>query len=248
MSVNGKLKSSAALRDELVGIDTVLEATKQDEAVAHTEIRSFARLAVQPDQKDALARIKACEGRLGQAKMTHRRLLDAKAEVEGELCLALAEEDQAARQKDASEAEKFAEGLGNLFSEVDRHLADFRRSYATCFASIREARARGWSVPSEELMTAKMNRALKTAFSVGELRAFDMAPLPSPERCTFGSIGEAYARAILGGAKHSVLPSPTTQQAVKSEASSNKLPVRGDVGTRFSDDPKEFEIRVPTGR
>lgn len=63
----GKLKS-AELQDELVRIATVLEATKQDEAVAHAEVRSLARLAVQPDQKDALARIKACEGRLGKPR------------------------------------------------------------------------------------------------------------------------------------------------------------------------------------
>jgi len=250
MTKNGKLRS-AELQDELVRIDAGIAACKADESEAHALIRSLARAAIAPDAGDALQQIKKAEGKLGSAKMTHRRLYDARAEVEADLAAALAEEDQRERTADAKAAEVFAEGLPNLFTEVDRFLADFRRSYTACFAVIREARARGWSVPSEELMTSKMFRGLKTAFSVGELRAFDMSPPPAPERCTFNSIGEAYARSILGGARHSVKPPPapplsTPPPAARSD--DRKLPPRGDVGRRYADDPREFEIRVPTGR
>jgi hypothetical protein len=178
-------------------------------------------------------------------------LHDARAEVEGLLCLALGEEDQQRRESDAGEAKAFAINLASVFGKVDEHLASFRNAYTTCYAVIREARARGWQVPSEELMQSKMNRALKSAFSVAELRGFDMPPIPSPERCSFASIGEAYAKAIQGGALHLVkppspsLPPPPIQQAAKSEG---KLPPQGDVGMRFRDDPKEFEIRIPTAR
>jgi hypothetical protein len=167
----------------------------RDEIEALAEVRSLARAAIQPNSKDALAQCRAAETRLGQAKMHARR--DARAEIETDLAEALAKEDQEERERDAKEAEAFAEGLGNLFREVDRHLASFRQAYTTCFAVIREARACGWSVPSEELMTSKMYRALKTAFSVDELRAFDMSPLPSPERCTSAQIGESYAQAVV---------------------------------------------------
>jgi hypothetical protein len=250
MTTNGKLKS-AQLRDELARVDAVLAVCKADEVEALAEVKSLARAAIQPDAKDALAKIKAAEGRLGQHRMTARRLHDARGQIEADLAEAIAEEDQQKRETDAKEAEVFAEGLGNLFTEVDRFLAEFRRSYTACFAVIREARARGWATPSEELMTSKMYRALKTAFSVGELRAFDMSPLPSPERCTFNSIGEAYARAIRGGAKHAVLPPkpqppPISSPAAKSDDS--RLPPRGDVSMRFKDDPREFEIRIPAGR
>jgi hypothetical protein len=249
MTANGKLKSTE-LRDELIRIDGGIVACKQDESEAHALIRSLARAAIAPDPGDALQQIKKAEGKLGSAKMAHRRLYDARAEVEADLAAALAEEDQQQREADAKAAEVFAEGLPNLFTEVDRHLAEFRRSYTACFAVIREARARGWVVPSEELMTSKMYRALKTAFSVGELRAFDMSPLPAPERCTFNSIGESYAQSVLGGAKHLAKPpSPPplpTPPAARSD--DRKLPRQGDVGVRFRDDPKEFEIRIPTGR
>jgi len=248
MTANGKLKS-AQLRDELIRIDAGIVACKQDESEAHALIRSLARAAIAPDPGEALKQIKAAEGRLGQAKMAHRRLYDARAEVEGELAVALAEEDQQACEADAKAAEVFAEGLPK-FTEVDRHLADFRRSYTACFAVIRGARARGWSVPSEELMVSKMLRALKTAFSVGELRAFDMSPLPAPERCTFNSIGESYAMAIRGGARHAVkpVPPPIPTAPPAARADDRKLPRQGDVGRRYADEPREFEIRVPTGR
>jgi hypothetical protein len=241
-----KLKS-ADLRDELVRIDTVLEATKQDEVVAHAEIRSLARLAVQPDQKEALAKIKACEGRLGQAKMAERRLHDARDQVEADLAQAVAEEDQQRREADAGEAKTFALSLGSLFGEVDRHLAEFRRAYTTCFAVIREARSRNWQVPSEELMVSKMNRALRTAFSVSELRGLDLVPLPATERCTFNSIGEAYSLAIRGGALHAVKPPVPKPQPISQAAKSDegKPPPKGDISMRFADDPNEFTIKVP---
>jgi hypothetical protein len=248
MTANGKPKSTQ-LRDELVRIDAGIVACKQDESDAHAVIRSLARAAIAPDAGDALKQIKAAEGRLGQAKMAHRRLYDARAEVEAELGVALAQEDQQQRESDAKAAEVFAEGLPNLFRECDLHLAAFRQSYAACFAAIREARSKRWSVPSEELMTSKMYRALKSGFAVGELRAFDMAPLPSPERCSFDSIGEAYALAIRGGAMHAVKPPAAAVPIPPPPAArADELPPRGDVGLRFRDDPKEFEIRVPTAR
>jgi hypothetical protein len=61
-------------------------------------------------------------------------------------------------------------------------------------------------VASDSSAVGPPYRALKTAFSVGELRTFDMSPLPSPERTSFREIGESYARAVRGGAKHAVLP------------------------------------------
>jgi hypothetical protein len=246
MTANGKLKSEQ-LRDELIRIDAGIVACKQDESEAHALIRSLARAAIAPDAGDALQQIKKAEGKLGSAKMTHRRLYDARAEVEGELGLALAQEDQERRETDAKAAEVFAEGLPNLFTEVDRHLAEFRRSYTACFGAVREARLRHWSVPSEELMVSKMLRALKTAFSVGKLRAFDMSPLPAPERCTFNSIGESYAMAIRGGAKHSLKlpppPPPPRPQAAKSD--DRKLPPKGDVGMRLPGDGPDFEVKIP---
>ena len=115
MTANGKLKSEQ-LRDELIRIDAGIVACKQDESEAHALIRSLARAAIAPDAGDALQQIKKAEGKLGSAKMTHRRLYDARAEVEGELGLALAQEDQERRETDAKAAEVFAEGLPNLFS------------------------------------------------------------------------------------------------------------------------------------
>ncbi len=113
------------------------------------------------------------------------------------------------------------------------------------------ARLRGWNVPSQELLQAKLVRAVRTWLSVAELRMLDLPALPSPERCTFASLGEAYAMAIRGGAKHAVKPPagpplPTPTPTARSD--DRKLPPRGDVGMRFRDDPKEFEIRIPTGR
>jgi hypothetical protein len=250
MTTNGEVKS-AALRDEVIRIDTVLAATQQDEAEAHAVIRGLVREAIRPDAGDALARIKQAEGKLGAAKMNHRRLLDARQEVEAELAAALAQEAQTEREKDAGEAEKYAQSLPNVFSECDRTFAEFHRCFSAAIAAVREGRLRGWNLPSEELMQAKLIRALKTVLNVGDLRMLGMVPLPSVERCTFESLGQAYAQSIRGGAKHSLMsppaPPPIAQQsAARSE--DFKLPPRGDVGMRFTNDPKEFAIRIPTGR
>jgi hypothetical protein len=252
MTNNGRLKSSAELRDELVRIDAVIETTKQDETDAHAEIRSLARAAIAPNGNDALAKIKSAEGRLGAAKMTHKRLLDARAEVEAELGDAIAQERQTEREKDAAAAEEFAQTLPHIFLEVDHHFAEFRRSFTAAVAAINEGRARGWNVPSQELLQSKLTRALRTSLSLGELRMLDMPPLPSPERTSFSSLGESYARAVRGGAKHSALPPKPTPQPMPQQTAAKsedfKMPQRGDVGMRFRDDPKEFEIRVPTAR
>jgi hypothetical protein len=249
MTKNGKLKS-ADLRDELIRVDAAITACKTDEAEAHAEIKSLARAAIHPDAKDALAKCRAAETRLGHARMTAKRLHDARAEVEGELCLALAKEDQERREGDAAEAKAFAIRLGSLLAEVDARLAEFRRAFTTCVATVREGRLRGWNLPSEELMQAKLNRALRTQFTVDELRGFDLPPLPAPERCTFASIGEAYARGIQGGALHLVKPPAPPPQPIQQAAKSDegKLPPQGDVGMRFKDDPKEFEVRIPIAR
>jgi hypothetical protein len=248
MSIDGNLKS-AELRDELIRVDAAIAACKQDEVDVLAEIRSLARLAVQPDQKDALAKIRQLEGRLGAAKMTgNRRLLDARHEVEIELAEALAAEDLEARKQNASEAEKFAETLPNTFRECDVAFANFRRAFSAAIASINEARACGWNVPSQELLQAKLIRALKTSLSVGELRMLDMPPLPSPERCTFGILGESYARSIRGGAKNSVLtPPPAAPSVQQAKPEDTKLPKRVDIGMRLPGDGPDFEVHTPRG-
>ncbi len=227
----------------------MLAACKQDEVEALAEVRSLARAAIQPDAKDALAKCRAAEGRLGQARMSERRLRDARQQIETDLAQAIAEEDQKSREADAKEATAFAESLPNVFRECDRHFAEFHRSFSAAIDTINTGRARGWNVPSQELFQAKLIRALQTWLSVAELRMLNMPPLPAPERCSFASLGESYALAIRGGAKHAVLP-PTPQPMPSPAAKSDdgRLPPRGDVGMRFRDDPKEFEIRIPTAR
>jgi hypothetical protein len=128
-TANGKLRSSA-LKDELERVRIAIEGCKEDEAAALTEIRSLARRAVGPDGDDALKQCRAAEAALGQARMGAKRLHDARLEIEAELALAISEEHEASRRADAKQAEVFAEGLANLFTEVDRHLAEFRRSYS----------------------------------------------------------------------------------------------------------------------
>jgi hypothetical protein len=248
MSIDGKLKS-AELRDELIRVDAAIAACKQDEVDALAGVKSLARLAIQPDQKDALAKVKQLEGRLGHSKMAHRRLLDARHEVEAELAAALAAEDLEAGKKDAAEAEAFAATLPNTFRECDVAFGNFRRAFSGAIGSITTARSRGWSVPSQELFQSKIVRALRTSLSVGELRMLDMPPLPSTERCSFESLGQAYSKSIRGGARSSLTPKPIAQpmpQQAKPE--DTKLPPRGDIGLRFKDDPHEFEIRDIPGR
>jgi hypothetical protein len=240
-----------ALRDELTRIDTVIEATKADEAEAHAEIRGLARLAIADDGKEALAQVRVCEHRLGTAKMAIRRLLDARSEVEADLNEAIAQEAQSEREKDAAEAEAFAESLPGIFAECDKHFGDFHQSFSAAIAAINTARSNGWNVPSQELFQAKLIRALRTRLSVGELAMLGMPPLPSPERTTFAQLGESYSKAVRGGAKHSVLPPPVLQPVPQQTAAKSedfRMPPRVDVGQRFRDDPREFEIRIPTAR
>jgi hypothetical protein len=222
---NGSKQTVAELRDELIRVDAAIAACKQDEVDALAGVKSLARLAVQPDQKDALAKIRQLEGRLGAAKMTGKRLLDARHEVEIELAEALAVEDLEARKQNASEAEKFAETLPNTFRECDVAFGNFHRAFSAVTTAINTARSAGWSVPSAELFSAKLIRAVRTQLSVGELRMLNLPPLPSVERTTFAQLGESYSRAIRGGAQTSLLPPPAPQprpQAKRPE--DNKLP------------------------
>jgi hypothetical protein len=249
MTGNGKLKSSAELQAELGRIDALVEITRGDESNARQEIRRLARGAITDDGKEQLAEIRNFEHKLGQNLMDLKRLADARCEVEAELAEAVAAEDLETRKKDAAEAEAFAESLPNLFGECDRHLADFRRSYTACIDAMRGARSKGWSVPSEELMTSKLTRAIKSAFFVSELRALDMSPISSVERTTFAQLGESYSRAIRGGAKHSAMPKPiVTNNAAAVANTESKLPKHVDIGTRLPGDGPDFEVRVPTRR
>jgi hypothetical protein len=240
-----------ALRDELTRIDTVIEATRKDEAAAHVEIRGLARRAVGADAGDALARIKQAEGKLGSAKMAHRRLLDARAEVEGELCLALAQEAQNEREADAAEAEKFAESLPDIFRECDRHFAEFHKSFSAAIAAVNTGRSRDWSLPSAELVEAKLRRAVRTALSVRELAMLDLPPLPSSERTTFAQLGEAYGRSVRGGARASLTPPPVPQPTPSvAKSDEGRMPKRVDIMPVKEVDAEGFgfEIRPVIGR
>jgi hypothetical protein len=240
-----------SLRDELVRVDTIIEATKQDEAEAHAEIRALARLAIQPDAKDALAKIKQLEGKLGSAKMAIRRLLDAREQISTDLAEAIAQEAQSEREKDASEAEAFAESLPNIFAQCDHHFGEFHRSFSAAIAAINTARSAGWNVPSQELFQAKLIRALRTRLSVGELAMLGMPPLPSPERTTFAQLGESYSKAVRGGARHSLTPPPTLQplpQQTAAKSEDFRMPPRIDIGMKMVGDGPDFEVRIPTAR
>jgi hypothetical protein len=245
MTTNGELKSSA-LQDELARIAAALETTRQDEAEAHAEIRLLARAAVADDGKEALSRIRDCEHKLGQARMAIRRLHDAQQLVEADLDEAIAQEAQTEREKDAAAATAYAETLPDIFRECDRTFAEFHKSFKAAVGAVNAGRSRGWVLPSSELVDAKIRRALRTSLSVRELMVLDLPALPPPERCSFASLGEAYARGIVGGAKHSLIPpppKPVPQQTTKSE--DFKMPPHGDIGRKLPGDGADFEVRVP---
>jgi hypothetical protein len=253
MTTNGKQLRSAELQDELIRIDAGIAACKQDESEAHALIRSLARTAVRADPGDSLKEIRSVEKRLGEAKMAHRRLYDAKAEVEAELAAAIAQEGQARREADAKEAETFSDGLPNVFSECDRTFAEFHRAFRAAIDAVNHGRSRGWNLPSQELLQSKLVRALRTWLSVADLRMLDLPALPSPERCTFASLGEAYALSVRGGAKHSVKPPPvppipTPPPAVRAVAAPPGLPPHRDVGVRLPGDGPDFQVRIPAAR
>jgi hypothetical protein len=251
MTVNGKLKSEQ-LRDELIRVDAMLAACKQDEVEALAEVKSLARAAIQPDAKDALAKIRAAEGRLGQHRMAERRLHDARGQIESDLAAAIAEENRQAREADAKAAEIFSEGLPDTFRECDRTFAEFRRAFRAAIDAVNHGRARGWNLPSQELFQSKLIRALRTWLSVADLRMLDLPALPAPERCSFASLGESYGLAIKGGARHSVkppappVPLPTPTPVARSD--DRRLPKYVDIGVRLPDDGPDFEARIPTGR
>jgi len=72
-----------------------------------------------------------------------------------------------------------------------------------------------------------------------------MSPISSVERTSFGAIGLSYTASIIGRARQSLAPKPAAKPALSQAAKleNSKLPKRGDIGTRFKDDPREFEIR-----
>jgi hypothetical protein len=245
---NGKPKTVAELREALERL-----AEERDRFVAQLDeaevgVKETTRAVFEGDG-EAVEKRKGHRMRRNTARDAVEQIDLILPDLESELAQALAEENQQERERNAEQAKAFADGLVNVFSEVDQCLGEFRRAYTTCIATVREGRLRGWNLPSEELMQAKLNRALKTAFTVDELRGFDMTPLPAPQRCSFESIGRSYSEGIHGGALHMVKP-PAPQpmpQAAKSN-DDHKLPPKGDIDQRFRDDPKEFEIRIPTAR
>jgi hypothetical protein len=248
MTSNGKqLKSTTELMAELARIDALVETSKGDEANAHQQIRSLARAAITDDGKAALGEIRSCEAKLGLARMDLKRLADARQEVEAEFDQALAAEAQTEREKAAAEAEAYAETLPGTFKEADRTFAEFHKAFSACIDAVNTGRSRGWNLPSAELFQAKLIRALKTSLSVGELRMLNMPPLPSPERCSFESLGEAYAQSIRGGAKRSLMPppAPLPQPVPAGTNTETRMPQHVDIGMRLPGDGPDFEVRVP---
>ncbi len=215
---------NGAAKRVVAQVEADLRRLAQQRGEAHAALAAADRAATAAailkfrGTKDAAAKVRDAKEQRGAAVDMLAELDAVEVDLQRELVEARATGDQLAREADAKAAKEFAAGLPNLFHECDRHLADFRRSYVTCQGAVREARAKRWSVPSEELMVSKMVRAIKTAFSVAELRALDMSPISSEERCTFASLGESYAAGVIGGAKQSLTPKPPPKPAAPSPA------------------------------
>jgi hypothetical protein len=250
MTKNSKTKTVAELRATLERLGEERDRYLATNAEAETGIKECAR-AIFDGDGEANERRKGHRMRRNTARDALEQIDLIPPDLQHELAEAIAAEEQAAREADAAEAQKFADGLAKLFGEVDDHLCLFRQAYAACFSAVRRARMRGWVVPSEEMLQSKMDRALRTAFSVAELRGLDLPPLPAPERTTFAAVGAAYAMGVRGGALHRAKPpapqpQPKPQQAVKSD--DRKLPRQFDVAARMPGDGPDFAIRIAQAR
>jgi hypothetical protein len=249
MTKKGQPKTVAEVRDALARLEEERAGYLATLEEAEFGIKQSARLIFEGDS-EAVDRRKGYKMRRNAARDALEQIEMFLPDLQAELTAAVAQEDQQAREADTKAAEVFAEGLPNVFRECDRTFAEFHRAFRAAIDAVNTARLRNWNVPTQELLQAKLVRALRTWLSVADLRMLDLPALPSPERCSFASLGEAYAQAIVGGARNAVKPVPPPRPTPTPAARSDdrKLPPRGDVGMRFRDDPKEFEIRIPTGR
>jgi hypothetical protein len=248
MTTNSKHKTVAELREALAGLEEERAGYLATLEEAESGIKQCARLIFEGDA-EAVDRRKGHKMRRNAARDALEQIEMFLPDLQAQLAAAMAKEDQERRETDAKAAEVFAECLPNTFRECDRTFAEFHRAFREAIDAVKTARLRNWNVPSQELLQAKLVRALRTWLSVADLRMLDLPALPSPERCSFASLGESYAQAIVGGARNAVKPVPPPGPPTPAARSDDrKLPPRDDVGRRFADDPREFEIRVPTGR